>query len=169
MDTATKPPPDDTLYEADFHAWCLQQAAYLRARARPGANDGLDYENLAEEIDSLGRSDRRELKSRLRVLLCHLLKWRHQRELRGRSWQVTISKQRDVIASLLEESPSLVALSREAVAEVYLKAARDAGQETLLGAGSFPAACPFTEAQVFDLDFLPTDLDAPGSGSGEKF
>jgi Domain of unknown function DUF29 len=163
MTTATTTVPADAAYEGDFHAWCEQQAARLRARIRPGANDGIDYENIAEEIESLGRSDRREIRSRLRVLLCHLLKWRHQDGLRGPSWRITIRNQRESIASLLEESPSLVPFARAAVAGMYPRAIGDAGLETLLPANTFPTACPFSEDQVFDLAFLPSDLDATPS------
>src|SRR3954452_2341854 len=65
-------------YDKDFHDWAVSQARALRGR-QLGA---LDWENLAEEIESLGRSDQREVTSRLTTLLVHLLKWRYQRDLR---------------------------------------------------------------------------------------
>src|ERR1035438_9493947 len=92
------------LYEQDFALWAEETARLLRA----GALDDLDIENLAEEIESMGRKDRRELRSRLKVLLSHLLKWRIQPDHRsGGSWRSTIAIQRSDIEQLLEESPSL--------------------------------------------------------------
>jgi Domain of unknown function DUF29 len=163
MNTATTTIPADAAYEGDFHAWCEQQAARLRARVRPGANDGIDYENIAEEIDGLARSDRRAIKSHVRILLAHLLKWRHQPDKRSESWIDSIFNARTAIADLLEDSPSLVRHARDVIARTYPLASRDAASETKLPRGSFPAACPFSEDQVFAPTFLPSDLDAPPS------
>ena len=80
-----------TLYDTDFYAWANEQAALLRA----GRLSEADIENIAEEIESMGRSERSELVNRLTVLLVHLLKWRYQPGLRGRSWRLTIEEQRD--------------------------------------------------------------------------
>ena len=91
--SATVPLAD---YEGDFYAWTQQQAEMLRARAPRG----LDWENLAEEIESMGRRDRREVERRLRVILHHLLKWRVQPELRGPSWRRTLREQRRQIEKL---------------------------------------------------------------------
>lgn len=137
----------------------MHQAARLRERSRPGANDGLDYDNLAEEIESLGRSDRRAIKSHMRVLLAHLLKWRHQSDKRSKSWNDSIFNARLAITDLLEDSPSLVRCADEIVAEAYKLAVRDAVSETQLSKDDFPSQCPFTEAQILGEDFLPTDLD----------
>jgi hypothetical protein len=87
-------------YEGDFFAWTQEQAGLLRARDP----DGLDWHNLAEEIDSMGRRDRRELESRFRLVLHHLLKWQAQPGLRGRSWQSTLREQRRQAEKLLKES-----------------------------------------------------------------
>ncbi len=102
------------LYDTDFVLWTREQAAALRA----GRLDALDRDNLAEEVESLGRKDRRELESRLTVLVMHLLKWRHQPDQRGGSWDSTIRTQRREIEKLLNDSPSL----RAAVAEALGKA-----------------------------------------------
>ena len=163
VNAPTTTAPDDILYQRDFHAWCVQQAAALRARILPGANDGLDYDNLAEEIDCLGRSDRRSIKSHMRILLAHLLKWRHQPARRGDSWDDSIFNARSSIADLLRESPSLVKYSREVIGEAYPLAVRDAASETKMPRRDFATTCPFTDTQVFDPDFLPTDLDTPAS------
>lgn len=148
------------LYEADFHDWCMEQAELLRVQARSFGDNRLDYENLAEEIESLGISDRRELKSRLEVLLVHLLKWRHQKELRGRGWQSTIRSQRKKIADLLSDSPSLRNLAVESLQLVYERAIEEAAFETGLDASAFPTSCPFGADEVFDAAFFPNDLDA---------
>ena len=89
------------LYETDFFLWTKEQAAALRA----GRLDALDRDNLAEEVESLGRKDRRELESRLTVLVMHLLKWRYQPAERGGSWDSTIRTERREIQKLLHDSP----------------------------------------------------------------
>ena len=76
----------NSLYEQDFYPWTLQQAELLRSRQL----DCADLDNIAEEIESMGRSEKRELVSRLTVLLLHLLKWQHRPDFRGRSWRLTI-------------------------------------------------------------------------------
>ena len=97
-------------YEEDFYAWTIEQARLLRS----GELSSVDVANLAEEIESLGRSDRRAIESRLTVLLMHLLKWRIQSKMRSQSWSGTIREQRQRIEKLLRESPSL----RPAIDEV---------------------------------------------------
>jgi hypothetical protein len=140
-------------YEADFFAWTQEQARLLRGRdAR-----GLDWENLAEEIDSMGRRDRRELESRLRLILHHLLKWRVQPGLRGPSWQSTLREQRRQAAKLLKESPSLRPQLPALIDEAYPDALADALDETGLPRQNFPPDSPFTVAQVLDAAYVPED------------
>ena len=93
------------LYDQDFYVWTQQQAVLLRAKKWRE----LDYGNLAEELEALGKRDRRELEHRLEVLVMHLLKWRYQPERRERSrgWRSTIREQRRRLARLLQDSPSL--------------------------------------------------------------
>jgi hypothetical protein len=155
MDTPLLPDPDPSLYERDFHAWCLEQAAHLRGRIRPGASDALDYENLAEEIETLGRSNRHAIRSHLRNLLIHLLKWQFQPDKRTPSWERSIVNARDEIEYLIKDSPSLASLPGELLAEQYPRALADAAAETGMPESAFPAACPYTVAQVLDPDFLP--------------
>src|SRR5262249_30310326 len=97
--------PSQTPYDEDFYLWTQQQAASLRE----GKWQALDYANLAEEIESVGRSDKRELSNRLKVLVMHLLKWRYQPDVRqaGHSWADTIWEQRGQMVAILEDSPSL--------------------------------------------------------------
>ena len=140
-----------TPYEQDYAQWCADQGALLRA----GRLEALDRENLAEEIESLGRSDRREIESRLKPLLVHLLKWRFQRERRTKSWEATIREQRARIAKILQESPSLKNYPQEVLQEEYGYARWDAAKETGLPDVTFPETCPFTANQVLDTSFLP--------------
>lgn len=140
-------------YERDFFAWTQEQAQILRARGTLG----LDWDNLAEEIDSMGRRDRRELESRLRLIIHHLLKWHAQPGLRGRSWQSTLREQRRQAEKLLKESPSLRPQLLPLVHEAYPEALADALDETGLRPQSFPASCPFTVEQIVDPAYLPDD------------
>lgn len=143
--------PQDTLYERDFHAWLMEQAGKLRARS---GND-IDWDNLAEEVESVGRSQKREIAKRLGVLLMHLLKWEHQPGRRSHSWQSTISEQRAHLQGLIETSPSLVRYPDEALDWSYRWAVRHAARETELPASAFPPEPPYTAAQALDDLFMP--------------
>jgi hypothetical protein len=138
-------------YEADFYAWTVEQAARLRSE-RP---NHLDWENLAEEIEGLGRSDRREISSRLLVILVHLLKWQAQPGKRKSGWRSTVIEQRHKIVGLIAESPSLAKYPQRALADEYPAARSLAAAETDLDPGSFPKACPFTIDQILDENFWP--------------
>jgi hypothetical protein len=141
----------ETLYEQDFHAWTEEQARLLRA----GLTAEADLAHIAEEIETLGASERRELESRLKVLLQPLLKWRHQPEARSTGWAGTIAEQRDQLDTLLRQSPSLCRLVPEYIGYAYPKARRAAALETGLAREAFPLSCPFTAEQALDPDFLP--------------
>ena len=131
-------------YETDFYLWTQQQADLLRQ----GALAALDVENLIEEIESMGASDRRSLSSFLELVIMHLLKWQYQPERRGASWQTSISKGRNAIERTLEYSPSLKRqLSKMIVAE-YRRARKEASLETGLPLNTFPEQCPFTVEQI---------------------
>ncbi len=139
------------LYEDDFHAWTIEQAELLRA----GEFSALDVANLAEEIESIGRSVRRELRSRLIVLMMHLLKWQHQSSAQSRSWSLRIDEQRLQIDSLLSESPSLRPLLAGLLEEAYPIGRVRAAAETGLAEDAFPAACPFNADDILSRSFLP--------------
>ncbi len=143
----------NTLYETDFSAWLDQQAGLLRR----GDLAALDLENLAEEIESLGRSQRRELASRVTVLLMHLLKWDMQPDERSNSWRNTINGQRRELERLLKQSPSLRRTLPDVIASEYDDAKADAVEETGLVQYPVPLMCPFSPAQVMDRAF-PTRL-----------
>jgi uncharacterized protein DUF29 len=119
-------PRNSVEYEEDFYAWTVEQSRLLRA----GDLSAIDVANIAEEIESMGRSDRRAIESRLTVLLTHLLKWQAQPALRSTSWSVTIREQRRQIEKLLRESPSLRPFVAEALSEAYGDAREDAVEAT---------------------------------------
>ncbi len=139
------------LYETDFYAWTQEQAKFLR----DGVWNSLDIPNLVEEIESLGRQDRRELRNCLRVLLGHLLKWDYQSGKRSRSWLNTIQEQRYQIQELLKESPSLKPYLRDAVSDIYEYALDLAVRETCLDEKRFPQECPYSVEQVLEKEFFP--------------
>jgi hypothetical protein len=145
------------LYETDFYSWTQEQAAALKkvARAKLNMPAPLDWENLAEEIESLGRSQESELESRYFRLLAHLLKWRHQPEQRSGSWRGTIIEQRTRLARLLRQNASLKARRREFFAEAYADARELAAGETELPIETFPEQSPWTIEQAEDRDFWP--------------
>ncbi|MFV3130246.1 DUF29 domain-containing protein [Niveispirillum sp. KHB5.9] len=140
-----------SLYEKDFYAWANQQAALLRA----GKLDAADIALIAEEIESMGRSEKRELVSRLTILLLHLLKWQFQPSLRGQSWRLSIANARDQLADHLDDNPSLKHKLDEAVVSAYRYATRQAAIETGLPQATFPANCPWSFTQIAGADFWP--------------
>jgi Domain of unknown function DUF29 len=137
------------LYEADLYAWTKAQADALRRRAAAE----VDWDNLAEEIESLGRSEKREVASRLEVLLLHLLKWKYQPQQQCPSWRASIRDARDELERVLEDNPSLRGLPGERLVTVYPRARMKALEET--GLYRLPEACPWTIAEVLDAGFLP--------------
>jgi ribosomal protein L29 len=139
------------LYETDFHAWTQEQVRLLKQRAW----EQLDVANLAEEIESLGKQQRQELRNRLRVLLGHLLKWQFQAEARSKSWYATIREQRREILNLLQENPSLKPYLSEAVEKAYLAGIDLAVRETPLRYRDLPAVCPYNLEQVLEGAFFP--------------
>ncbi len=138
-------------YETDVVAWASEQAALLRA----GKLDALDIEHIADEVEDVGKSEKRELASRMAVLLAHLLKWRVQGAIRSVSWRVTINVQRKAIAAHLEDVPSLKATLREPrwLAGAWGDAVDLATRET--GLAAFPESCPWSVEQILDPDYLP--------------
>lgn len=144
-------PGNTVAYDEDFVAWTEQQARLLRA----GEFSQLDIENIAEELESMGRSIRRELRNRLAILTMHLLKWRYQPGHRSRSWASTIREQREEIVELLDESPSLKSAPTRDLTKIYRLAVTKALGETGLPEATFPAECPFTPEQILAEDFLP--------------
>ncbi|MCW6038690.1 DUF29 domain-containing protein [Spirulina subsalsa FACHB-351] len=139
------------LYETDFNLWIEQTINYLKQRDF----SALDLDNLIEEISDMGRNNRREVFSRLKVLLMHLLKWQYQSEKRTNSWINTIDEQREQLELILKDSPSLKPYLGDIFSECYQKAVRAAVNETNLPKPTFPVDCPFTQEQVLDMDYFP--------------
>jgi hypothetical protein len=115
----------------------------------------LDWENVSEEIESLGRSDKRAIESDLGVVLLHLLKWRYQPNKQKSGWRSSVIEHRARIRKLVRESPSLRDYPRQVLAEEYEIARNRAAEETGLAKNVFPETCPFDVSQVLDLNFWP--------------
>ncbi len=135
-----------TRYEEDFYAWTQEQATLLKEKRFME----LDLEHLVEEIESMGRSEKRELENRLSVLIVHLLKWHYQPAKRTRSWALTILEQRKELAKLLRENPSLRPVLREEYPERYDIARIRAARETTLELDTFPENCPWTLEEILE-------------------
>ncbi|HZZ62126.1 MAG TPA: DUF29 domain-containing protein [Roseiarcus sp.] len=136
-------------YESDLFEWTKAQADALRRRA----SNELDWDNLAEEIETLGRSNRHQIESRLENLILHLLKWKYRPELRCGSWRSSIREARYRLRRLLNENPSLHSYPAEYLPEAYPLSRDYALDQTDLY--HLPEACPWTIEQVLADDFLP--------------
>ncbi|MEA2732400.1 MAG: hypothetical protein QOF70_6875 [Acetobacteraceae bacterium] len=140
------------LYDHDFCAWANEQAALLR----DGRFSEADMAHIAEEIESMGKTEKRELVNRLTVLLLHLLRWQFQPALRGQSWRATIRVQRRDLEDHLADNPSLKAILFQAIGRAYGSAVIAAEAETGLLDSNFPSQCPWSFDQLMDPDFWPT-------------
>ena len=138
-------------YEKDFYSWTQEQAELLKH----GRFSELDIDNLIEEVESMGRSEKRELESRLTILLLHLLKWKYQEVRRGRSWQLSIDEQRIQFCKTLNENPGLKPALDEIIKDAYKLALIKAARETKISKAVFPECCPWTLAQFIDDGFYP--------------
>ena len=145
--STTKP---NTLYEQDFYLWIQTTVQQLKENKL----NEIDIPNLIEEIESMGRSEKRELKSRLIVLLMHLLKWHYQPEKRSESWRSTITEQRICIEGLLEDSPSLKPLLSEVFEDCYQKARLKASDETGIKLNFFPKESPFSLEETLESSYV---------------
>ena len=136
-------------YMRDFYSWLMEQARLVRE----GRWDAVDRENLAEEIESLGREQFNKLESALRVLLLHILKWDHQPARRSRSWALSIREQRLELDDVLSDNPGLRPRIPEALARAYRKARLQAIKETGLKESRFLEACPYSFDDVVAREF----------------
>ncbi len=141
------------LYDTDFYAWTQEQATLIKNKEF----NKLDIENLFEEIESMGKHEKRELTSRLKVLLIHLLKWKYQPTKRTTSWELTIKEQRRELKSHLEENPSLknVETFNERLTDAYDIAILKAANETGLSENAFPHHCEWSLDQILSSEFYP--------------
>ena len=139
-------PRNAPVYEEDFVAWLEDQAGH----ARRHEIESLDIENIAEELEGMARSDRREIRNRLIVLLAHLLKHKYQPRRRSRGWRATIAGQRQRIATVIDDSPSLQPFPATIIDRCYADARSQAALETGLAEAAFPKSCPFSIGEVLD-------------------
>jgi hypothetical protein len=140
-----------SLYERDFYLWIEQQAALLREKRL----DELDVANLLEEIEWMGRKDKKSIKSNLVIVLLHLLKHEFQPKRRSRSWLDSILEHRQRLRDDLEESPSLRGHLEAVLPDAYADARARAIAQTGLSERAFPRTSPYTLEQVLDPEFLP--------------
>lgn len=140
-----------TLYEADYLRWIETTVEKLRSQNYAE----VDWENLIEEIEDVGRSERRSLESNLIVILLHLLKWQYQPNRSSGSWEGSMIEHRRRIKKAVKESPSLKPYLESIFAECYTEALKQAKAETGLALETFPIECPYELAEVMDDDFLP--------------
>ncbi|MCA9506845.1 MAG: DUF29 domain-containing protein [Myxococcales bacterium] len=138
-------------YEEDFHGWAIGTAELLRQRRL----SDLDFDNLIEEIESMGRSERHQLVNRLAVLIAHLLKWKFQPDFRGRSWHGTIKEQRLRLKEIIEDNPSLKSMKEESIKRSYNLSCSIIEKETPIDLNLLSKECPYTFEECLDDDFYP--------------
>ena len=141
-------------YETDIVAWADEQARLVRA----GQFESLDLEHIAEEIEDVGKSEQRELASRMAVLLCHLLKWQVHPEKQGVSWRATIKTQRERVIRRLNRTPSLKACLEDSEwwADAWDDARDIAQKETGISFEKFPGQCPWKTENILLDNWLPS-------------
>jgi K+ transporter len=140
-----------TLYDQDFYEWTQENARLLRERRF----SEIDIDNLVEELEIMGRSEKRAFVNHLAVLIAHLLKWERQTVLRSRSWKYTIREQRAQVADILADNPSFKHSLDEMLSKAYGKAIIRVVKETGLDEEAFPAACPYGFEDISDTGFFP--------------
>jgi hypothetical protein len=138
-------------YEEDFYGWAMKNASLLKQ----GKFNEADIENIIEEIESMGRSEKSQLMNRFSVLIAHLLKWQFQPDFRGRSWHGTIKEQRKRAKMLLKENPSLKSKLSDTFADAYELAIDQIEKETPIDLKILPLECPYTIEQALDDNFFP--------------
>lgn len=141
------------LYDRDYYQWLTEAATALNA----GRWNDLDVANLVDELDAMGKSQKRAIESYLKILLLHLLKWTFQPGMRSGSWRSSIRNARLGICDRIEESPSLQDYPATCLKKCYRVARANAADETGLSIDQFPANCPFALADILREDFLPQD------------
>jgi hypothetical protein len=142
------------LYENDFYLWVQTTAKLLKEKKL----DMVDFDNLIEELESMGKSDKKELKSRITTLIEHLLKikyWQSEKANNARGWRQTIVEQRRQLEYLLEDSPSLRGLLAEIWLECYVNARKDLIKKYELDAEIFPSEPAFSLEDILNEDYIP--------------
>ena len=151
--SATAPTPQYPCspYDEDYYSWLQTTIDLLRQRRLAE----VDLAHIIEELEDMGKRERRALESHLRNVTLHLLKWRYQPDKRGTSWRSSIRNGRIEVHKLLRDSPSLSNPVPEMIVAEYPAAKADAVDETGLTEKTFPAVCPFTREQILDADYWP--------------
>lgn len=139
------------IYEQDFNQWLKITANLLQQKKFKE----IDLDNLIIELESMGKSNKRELISRLIILIMHLLKWKYQPQKQSKSWLSTINEQRLQLELILEQNPSLKREIEQIITQRYEKARKMASQETRLGLQLFPSENPFNLTEILAEDFFP--------------
>lgn len=145
---------DKSLYDTDFYQWVFHNANLLRQ----GKFTEIDIDNVVEELESIGRSEKRELRNRLSVLIIHLLKWQYYSENHSKRWITAINFQRMNIELLLEDSPSLKDKIDLTIKEAFESSIIIFEYETETPEQLLPKTCPYTFKQLIDNDFWPKKL-----------
>ncbi|MGC8490492.1 MAG: DUF29 domain-containing protein [Syntrophobacteraceae bacterium] len=143
----------ENLYEKDFYQWTQENAQLLRQRRF----SEVDLDNLVEEVEAMGRSEKRAFVSRLTLLILHLLKWQWQPELRSRSWKNTIREQRRQTIAILKDNPSFKHYLDVMLPEAYETAMEKFEEETDLLKKVLPADCPYSFEEIMDKEFFPAE------------
>jgi hypothetical protein len=151
METAVDRSVIPDLYDRDYYLWLETTSQLLRDRQL----DRLDLEHLAEELEDMGKSEKRAIESNLEILLMHLLKYQYQPEKQTHSWRYTIYEHRDRIHKAFRDSPSLKSYFNQIFEGCYAKARQRAALETGMKVDDFPALCPFSITETLDLDYWP--------------
>lgn len=138
-------------HEKDVYGWAVHTAQLLREKRM----NEIDFDNVIEEIEALGRSEKYELMNRLSLIISHLLKWQFQPTLRSHSWIYTIREQRKQVRYHLEDNPSLKNKLEETLIKAYNLAIDKAARETSLPAKDFPTECPYSLEKIMDEEFYP--------------
>lgn len=131
-------------YDKDYCLWISRQTKFLQT----GDFDKLDITNLVEEIESLGKSERRALESQLEILLMHILKKKYQPWMASRSWELSVKESRLRASRILKENLSLKPELEQFVKDAYQYARLEAAKETGLDEKIFPKACELTIKEI---------------------
>ena len=138
-------------HEEDFYGWAVSTAQLLREKKM----NEVDFDNIIEEIEALGVSEKHQIINRLSLVISHLLKWQYQPNIRGHSWVYTIKEQRDQARFHLEDNPSLKSRLNEILSRAYTLGVSKAAKDTSFDKKDFPKDCPYTFDQVMDDNFYP--------------
>ena len=140
----------NSIFDQDYSLWLEKTVRLLQK----GQWNAVELERLTQEIEAMGKSEKRAVKSNLIVLLMHLLKMKYQPEKRTESWRSSIVEHRRRLLLLFEDSPSLRGYFLEVFDSCYSAARQDAAVETRLPVELFQAQSPFTVEQILDVEYL---------------